>query len=90
MSGKICGLTEEEILEGITAAEKRYDLLDSRREELLEKYPDRFVAVTENDVVATARTMKKLLAELKKKGLETNDVSIEFMLTEDFDWVLFS
>lgn len=90
MSGKICGLTEEEILEGITAAEKRYDLLDSRREELLEKYPDRFVAVTENDVVAVAKTMKKLLSELKKKGLETRDVSIRFMIVKDFDWVLFS
>ena len=90
MSGKICGLTEEEILEGITAAEKRYDYLDSRREELLEKYPDQFVAVTENDVVAVARTMKKLLSELKKMGLESRDVSIEFMAAKDFYWVLFS
>ncbi|MEE9490173.1 MAG: DUF5678 domain-containing protein [Thermoplasmata archaeon] len=90
MSGKICGLSTEEILDSITAAEKRYDYLDSRREELLEKYPDQFVAVTENDVVATARTMKKLLSELKKKGLETRDVSIRFMIVKDFDWVLFS
>jgi len=88
MTGKICGLTEEEILEGITAAEKRYDYLDSRREELLEKYPDQFVAVTENDVVAVARTMKKLLSELKKMGLETNHVSIEFITAKDFDWVI--
>jgi len=90
MSSKICGLTEEEILEGITAAEKRYDYLDSRREELLEKYLDQFVAVTENDVVAVAKTMKKLLSELKKKGLESRDVSIRFMIVKDFDWVLFS
>lgn len=88
MSGKTCGLSTEEILDGITAAEKRYDYLDSRREELLEKYPDQFVAVTENDVVATARTMKKLLSELKKKGFESNDVSIEFITAKDFDWVL--
>lgn len=90
MSGKICGLSTEEILEGITAAEKRYDLLDSRREEFRKKYPDQFVAVTENDVVAVAKTMEKLLAELKKKGLESRDVSIEFMAAKDFDWVLFS
>ncbi|MEE9116254.1 MAG: DUF5678 domain-containing protein, partial [Thermoplasmata archaeon] len=89
-SGKICGLSTEEILEGITAAEKRYDLLDSRREELRKRYPDQFVAVTEHDVVAVAKTMKKLLAELKKKGLESGDVSIEFMTAKDFDWVLFS
>ncbi len=88
MTGTICGLTEEEILEGITAAEKRYDYLDSRREELLEKYPDQFVAVTENDVVAVAKTMKKLLSELKKKGFESNDVSIEFITVKDFDWVI--
>lgn len=88
MSGKICGLSTEEILDSITAAEKRYDYLDSRREKLLEKYPDQFVAVTENDVVAVAKTMKKLLSELKKKGLESRDVSIEFMLIGDFDWVL--
>ena len=88
MSERICGLTKEEILEEITAAEKRYDYLDSKREELLEKYPDQFVAVTENDVVATARTVKKLLSELKKKGLEARDVSIRFMLAEDVEWVL--
>ena len=90
MSGKICGLSTEEILDSITAAEKRYAYLDSRREELLEKYPDQFVAVTDNDVVATAKTMKKLLSELKKKGLESKDVSIKFMATEDFDFVWFS
>lgn len=88
MSGRICGLSTEEILEGITAAKKRFGFLDARREELRRKYPDQFVAVTEHDVVAAAKTMKKLLSELKKMRFESGDVSVEFIPAEDFYFVI--
>ncbi|MFQ6128343.1 MAG: DUF5678 domain-containing protein [Thermoplasmata archaeon] len=88
MSGTTYGLTTGEILEGITAAEKRSVFLESRREELKKKYPDQYVAVGKERIVAVAKTMKTLMAKLKRKGLEAREVTVEFIAREDFHMII--
>ena len=38
--------------------------------ELREKYPGKYIAILGNKIIASGTTAKKVLAEVKKKGIE--------------------
>ncbi len=50
--------------------------------ELLERYPDQFVAVREGDVVATNPNLEGLLESLKRLGIEPTSVWVRFLATD--------
>ena len=59
----------------------RSQVLDQRHDELLQKYPDQWVALTSNWTLVAADTVEELAQSLDKKGLRRNDVAYRFMAT---------
>ena len=59
----------------------RSQALDQRHDELLQKYPDQWVALTSNWTLVAADTIEELAQSLDKKGLRRNDVAYRFMAT---------
>ena len=55
---------------------------------LLEQYPDAWVAVFDRQVVASAKELDNLLAELDRKGIPRGQVFIEYLSTKDDLYIL--
>ena len=58
------------------------DYFQEHRQELLRRYPERWVAVYNLQVVATARDIKTLIRKLDRKGVPPEHTSCEY-LTEN-------
>ena len=59
----------------------RHRMLDARREELVRKYPDQWVAFTSNGTIVAGYTIDEMVEKLESKGLLRNDAAIKFMAT---------
>ena len=58
-------------------AERRY--WDEEFPSLLEKYPDRFVAVHNREVIASALDLLDLLHEIERRGVNPRDAWVRFI-----------
>lgn len=63
---------------------------EEHRQELIEQYPDMWIAVYNKQVVGTAKDPKRLLAQLKRKGIPPNEVLREYLSTKEDILILFS
>ncbi len=57
--------------------------LDEHREELMKKYPERWVAVYNKQVVADAKDHKKLIEKLKDKGISPGRVYRAYLSSKE-------
>ncbi len=68
--------------EAATAAWRRADderaFWQAHHQEFLERYPDQFVAVKDQAVVAIGADLDELLSGLERQGLESGDVWVQF------------
>jgi hypothetical protein len=61
--------------------------VEQHREELLRQYADRWIAVYNEQVVAAAKDLKRLIRSLERKGLSPGHVYREY-LTENEDLLI--
>jgi|GEM_PF-946327 len=73
---------KEKIQEDLARHSRDFDFFEHHSKELLEKYPDEWVAVYDIKVVDTDKDFLVLLARLKEKGIPTNKTIIHFMDTD--------
>jgi hypothetical protein len=64
---------------------QRYDALyfEDRRQELMVQYPDHWIAVYNEAVVATAKRLPQLIRKLDKLGVPCGKVFVEDLSTKD-------
>ena len=55
--------------------------VEGRRSELLSEYPDQWIAVTEDGVIAAAGTKSKLFEALKEQLIDPEDVYHDYLDT---------
>ena len=79
---------EERIREGLSWYGERCELFDRRREELTEKYPDRYVALASDDTIVAAETLDGVFEELDRRGLDREPCVVEFLSSEPEIWIL--
>ena len=72
----------EEAREALEAADHEQDFWRDHYGELLQQYPDQFVAVREGAVVATNPDLQHLLESLKHQDLESTAVWVRFLATD--------
>ena len=77
-----------EALARIEKAEKLFKRLDAERKELVKIYPDQWVAMSEDGVVAAADTMDEMFRLVREKGIRTEDVYHDYMNTKPETWIL--
>ena len=79
---------EESIREGLRWYGERCESFDRRRDELTEKYPDRYVALAADDTIVASETLDGVFAELDRRGLEREPCVVEFLSSEPEIWIL--
>ena len=62
--------------------------VDEHREELTARYPDRWIAVFEERVVADARSPKELRAKLLKKNVPPGEAYHAYLPTQEEDLLI--
>ena len=72
----------EKFREEFARHERDFEFLNYHHKELLEKYPDKWVAVYDVKVVGVHEDFLALLEQLKKEGIPTNKTIIWFMDTD--------
>ena len=68
--------------------EKLFKRMDAERKELVKIYPDQWVAMSEDGIVAAADTMDEMFKLVKEKGISTEDVCHAYMNTKPQTWIL--
>ncbi len=56
---------------------------EENRQELIKQYPERWIAVYNKQVVGTAKDPKRLLAQLKRKGIPPSEVFRGHLTTKE-------
>jgi hypothetical protein len=72
----------EEMRAAFKDADEQRAFWDAHSGELMQRYPDQFVAVREGEVVAASPNLEQLLAMLKEKDLLPSDVWLRYMATD--------
>ncbi len=70
------------ILDDLEEFRQLVDRLWSERAELMERHPDRWVAVGADGVVAIGDSMRAVLNEVEDLGMRRRDVVVEFLDTD--------
>ena len=65
-----------------------WDFLETHYDELLEKYPEQWVAVVDKSVVGADSDLDRLLTRLKPLGLPKNRIVTEKLTSKEEVWIL--
>lgn len=57
-------------------------------EELVEKYPEQWVAIFNERVAGSAPDLRELLEEIRIKGIPPGQALVEYVTREDYDLIL--
>jgi len=77
-----------EIKERLIKFREDSQFVDQHHDELVQKYPDQWPAVYNNQVDAVNDDFEALLEELRTKGISPGETVIELMSTEKVTWIL--
>ena len=82
-----CAMIEEmggvgALVEGLAEFQELHANMNSQRPYLVEKYPDKWVAVGMNGVLAVEDSEEKALQAAENQGVHSSDVLVEFMDTD--------
>ncbi len=77
-----------EVAAGFERSERIFKRMDAERKELVKIYPDQWVAMSEDCIVASSDTVNQLFKLVKEKGISTEDVCHAYMNTKPQTWIL--
>lgn len=56
---------------------------DEHRQDFLKQYPERWVAIYNHQVVATDKTLKRLVSQLEEKGVPAGRAFLEYVTDQE-------
>lgn len=56
---------------------------EAHREELLQQYPERWVAIYNQEIVGAAEDLKQLIAQLERKGIPRGRAFVEYVTSNE-------
>ncbi len=71
----------ERIREDLRRFSRRVDLMDARRAELMELYPDKWVALLDDGRAIAADSLGDVLKELDEQGISRREAVVKLMET---------
>ena len=77
-----------EVAASFERSERLFKRIDAERKELVKMYPDQWVAMSEDGIVAAAGTVNELFKLVKEKGIPREDVCHAYMNTKPVKWIL--
>lgn len=76
---RYAGMTLEEVGELLRTVTKEYEWVLSKREDLRKEYPNRFIAVKYNRVIANSVNREDVVAELERRNIDPRTAYIEYL-----------
>ena len=73
----------QEIQEDLERFGRDVEYFDQHRQELLQQYPDQWVAVYHQQVVGAAKDPKRLVKQLERKGIPPGRVFHEYVTDKE-------
>ena len=70
---------ESVLIEGFIRAEELNNLIEEQYHDLVEKYPDKWIAMPDSGEAIVAESNKELLAKLDELGIDRSDVARRFI-----------
>lgn len=70
---------EDVVLSELNQYESNFIFFQSQIENLRERFPNKFVAIKDNDVISSGNSIESLKIELNSMGLEPSGTFIEFV-----------
>ena len=70
---------ESALIEGFIRAEELDNLIEEQYHDLVEKYPDKWIAMPDSGELIVAESTKELLAKLDELGIDPADVATKFI-----------
>ena len=72
----------QELVDGIREYSEIVARMRSERASLMEKYPDRWIAIGKDGVLAVGDSMEDVFEEVESQGVREADVVVEFLDTD--------
>ena len=82
MTAKTRLIEEEGIVHILTESDRAAQRLYDEHDQLKASYPDRWVAVSKDGLVAHHEDLNGIIAGLEEAGYESSQVAVEFLNTE--------
>ena len=80
---EMLGATPKQIDRELRAFSRAARVLSSNRPRLIDQHPKEWVGVYDGKVGASAKSLKALVAKLKKRGLSPNETIIRYIDTSE-------
>lgn len=81
-------VADQSVVEELERFGQDAQYFQEHREELLARYPDRWVAVYHQQVVGAAKRQPRLIAQLERKSIPPGRVYREYLSTKEELWIL--
>ncbi|MCH8109490.1 MAG: hypothetical protein IIB15_05110 [Chloroflexi bacterium] len=78
----------KQVLEELREYTRLVECMKSLRPGLLEKHPDKWVALANGEVVAVADSLEAVLEELDQRGIQRANAVVEFLDTHPRNMIL--
>ncbi len=72
-------MTDVSAVQMLVSARRDLQWYEANREKLISKYNNKFIAFHDNAVIETDTNLESLMNRLKKRGIDTSTVFIEFI-----------
>ena len=79
---------EEAILEGLRLYKESLAYLEAHRDELTERYPDKFIGIRGQRVEAHGESAEDVVSAITEAGGSLDGVVLQLMRTDDMLWLL--
>lgn len=73
---------QSKLTESAAVLEQSRSYIDSNREKLLKQYPNRWIAVHKEKVLASDKNLRNLIGALRKSGAPLEQVAVELLVNE--------
>ena len=73
---------QSNLTESAVVFEQSRSYIDSNREKLLKQYPNRWIAVHKEKVLAADKNLRNLIGALRKSGTPLEQVAVELLVNE--------
>ena len=83
LTRKLASIADQSKLhEAVAVFERSCSYIDSNREKLLKQYPNYWIAVHEDQVLAADKNLRKLISTLRRIGTHLEQEAVELLTSE--------
>ena len=81
---KLKGIADQSKLrEAAAVFEHSWSYIDSNREKLLKRYPNCWIAVHKEQVLAAGKDLRNLIGTIRRSGAQLEQVAVELLTSEE-------